>query len=100
MKNFKKKMTTLLLSMMILGTCGIAAAGGVAQNATVSGTVVSDSLVKQGQSVSQGQILVKVNTIAGAMPAARATISGTVSRVLVVAGQNIASGQTVAEITR
>lgn len=101
MKNFKKKAATLLLSMMmVLGACGVAAAGGVVQNATVSGTVVADSLVQQGQSVSEGQILVKVNTIAGAMPAARATVSGTISRVLVVAGQNIASGQAVAEITR
>ena len=43
-------------------------------------------------------MLVKVKTIMGASPAARATVTGTVKTVYVTAGQQISGGQTVAEI--
>ena len=86
--------------MLTLGlvTLGLAA-GGAPQLSTLSGTVAAEGLVSPGTSVSEGQVLVNVKTIAGPMPAARANVSGTVSAVLVKAGQSITSGQTVAEIS-
>lgn len=75
------------------------AAGAVRQNATLTGVAVSDGLVQVGQTVRQGDVLVKVKTVAGAMPASRATIAGRVTAVFVTAGAQVTSGQAVAEIT-
>ena len=75
------------------------AAGGVRQNATLTGVAVADGLVQVGQTVQQGDVLVKVKTVAGAMPASRATVGGKVTAVFVTAGAKVTSGEAVAEIT-
>ena len=61
--------------------------------------VEADGLVKVGASVSEGQVLVQVKTVAGLMPAARANGTGKVTEVYVQAGQNLTSGQAVAAIS-
>ena len=61
--------------------------------------VVADNLAVVGQEVRQGDVLVKVKTVAGAMPAARATVTGKVTAVFVVPGQKIVGGEAVAEVT-
>ena len=99
MKKINWQVLTIAVILVLgLATLGLAS-GGVPQISTLSGTVTADGLVAPGASVSEGQVLVNVKTVAGPMPAARANVAGTVNSVLVTAGQNITSGQTVAEIT-
>lgn len=59
---------------------------------------LADGLTAVGMQVSEGQVLVKVKTIAGPAPAARANIAGKVTAVLVKPGDNISNGQTVVRI--
>mgnify|MGYP002087989880 CR=1 FL=1 len=65
---------------------------------TLNGVVLADGLAAVGMQVSEGQVLVKVKTIAGPAPAARANIAGKVTAVLVKPGDNISNGQTVVRI--
>lgn len=74
--------------------------GAVEQRATLSGVVLADGLVQNGAKVAQGQVLVKIKSIAGAAPAARANIAGTVTAVLVQPGQNIKAGQVVVKLAQ
>ena len=81
-----------------VGLYSLAFAAGVVQKSTLSGVVQAEGLVRVGQTVRQGDVLVQVKTLMGAMPASRATVSGTVKSVSVQAGQTISGGQAVAEI--
>ena len=93
-----KYIVAAAVAVAAFGVYSFAFAAGVAQKSTLNGVVQADGLVKVGQSVRQGDVLVKVKTIMGASPAARATVTGTVKAVYVTAGQQIAGGQIVAEI--
>jgi len=98
-RRFWKYTAAVLLAAAICGLCSaVFAANGLPQKSTLDGTVVAESLARPGQKVREGEVLVKVKTIVGSMAAARATVSGTVSSVLVKPGDRITSGQTVAEI--
>lgn len=81
-----------------VGLYSLAFAAGVVQKSTLSGVVQAEGLVRVGQTVRQGDVLVQVKTLMGAMPASRATVSSTVKSVSVQAGQTISGGQAVAEI--
>jgi pyruvate carboxylase len=95
-----KILTVVAVVMVALGVYSIAFADTfVKPTATLSGVVVADNLVKVGASVSEGQVLVQVKTVAGVMPAARANATGKVTEVYVSAGQSITSGQAVATIS-
>lgn len=96
--SYWKQIVAAAVAVAAFGVYSFAFAAGVAQKSTLNGVVQADGLVKAGQSVSQGDVLVKVKTIMGASPAARATVTGTVKTVYVTAGQQISGGQTVAEI--
>lgn len=89
-----KYIVAAAVAVAAFGVYSFAFAAGVAQKSTLNGVVQADGLVKVGQSVRQGDVLVKVKTIMGASPAARATVK----TVYVTAGQQISGGQTVAEI--
>lgn len=92
--SYWKQIVAAAVAVAAFGVYSFAFAAGVAQKSTLNGVVQADGLVKAGQSVSQGDVLVKVKTIMGAAPAARATVKA----VYVTAGQQIAGGQIVAEI--
>lgn len=87
------------LIAVAIGVFSIAFAGSVKPTATLSGVVAADGLVQVGAAVSEGQVLVQVKTVAGLMPAARSNASGKVTAVYVAAGDHLASGQAVAEIS-
>lgn len=70
----------------------------VSQTSTLSGVVNSKGLVQQGAAVKEGQVLLSVETIAGIVPASRATVDGTVIEVLVKPGDSIKNGQVVVKI--
>ena len=96
-----KVMTLVAVMAVAFGIYTLAfAAEGVAQNATLTGVVVAEELAVPGQEVRRGDVLVKVRTVVGAMPAARATVDGKVTTVFVVPEQKITAGETVAEVTR
>lgn len=88
----------VLVGMFSLYTVGCAAV--TEQRAVISGEVVAEGLVQTGVLVQQGDILVKVKSLAGgSIAAARATTAGKVSQVLVVPGQRISAEQIVAKIS-
>ena len=87
MKKINWKVIAVLTVLCILGGAS-----------TLNGVVLADGLAAVGMQVSEGQVLVKVKTIAGPAPAARANIAGKVTAVLVKPGDNISNGQTVVRI--
>jgi multidrug efflux pump subunit AcrA (membrane-fusion protein) len=101
MKKMNWKLIGLVAVLAVaLGVYSIAFADTVLKpTATLSGVVAADGLVQAGTTVTEGQVLVQVKTVAGLMPAARANGSGKVTAVYVSAGQNITSGQEVAAIS-
>src|SRR5574344_396002 len=101
MKKMNWKLISLVAVLAVaLGVYSIAFADTVLKpTATLSGVVAADGLVQTGATVTEGQVLVQVKTVAGLMPAARANGNGKVTAVYVTAGQNITSGQEVAAIS-
>ena len=91
----KRYIVVLALVMLVLATGVAFAAGTQGQVSSMSGQVVY--AIATGTKVSEGTVLVKVKTLAGATAAARANCSGTVVSV-VSNGSNISAGQTVAQI--
>lgn len=89
------KVTLLALAIGALGWV-LASASPVSHTTSVSGTVAS--VVPVGQAVKEGDVLVTVNTLAGPVPAARATVNGTVTAVAVQGGASISQGQEVAVV--
>lgn len=97
----RKSMIRIFLVVFVLAVAlmGMATAGSlVEQRSSLSGTVAADGLVQPGSQVREGTVLVKVNTIAGSQPAARATADGVVREVLVHPGENIAVGTVVVRL--
>lgn len=98
------KKLIVILTIAALGIFTLAAVGCCAavtdQRAAVSGIVVADGLAQEGTQVKQGDILVKVKSIAGgSIAAARATTAGKVSQVLVKPGDKIEAQQVVAKVS-
>lgn len=100
-----KKMRTKILAAVLLALLGATAlasivmAGGMAdQRSALAGTVLADQLAVVGQTVHEGDVLLKVQTISGAVPAARASANGTVRQVLVSPGGHVTAGQVVVKL--
>lgn len=97
MKKYKYIMfITFIFLLSIVGW--VYADNIIPQTSTLSGVVSSKCLVQQGDVVKEGQVLLSVDSIAGNVPASRATVDGTVSEVLVKPGDNIKNGQVVVKI--
>lgn len=98
-----KKKIFLILALAALGVFSIYTIGCAAvteQRAIVSGEVAADGLIQEGAQVQQGDVLVKVKSLAGgSIAAARATTSGKVTQVLVKPGDKIAAQQVVAKVS-
>jgi len=93
-----RNILVLSLVMIVAFASFVFAAGAVAQTSSLAGTVVAEGLVSTGTMVSEGQVLVKVKTVAGTAAAARANCSGKVVSVSVSPGSNIVAGQVVAHV--
>ena len=99
----KAKKILLVLALAALGVCSLYTVGCAAvteQQAIVSGEVTAEGLVAEGAQVQQGDVLVKVKSLAGgSIAACRATASGRVTEVLVKPGEKIAARQVVAKLS-
>ncbi|MBP2627206.1 MAG: hypothetical protein H6Q68_1917 [Firmicutes bacterium] len=81
---------------LIAGSLLVAASPAVDQVGVLSGSVTD--LITPGTTVREGDILVRVDTLTGPVPAARATMGGVVAEVLVKPGDSIKIGDVVARI--
>lgn len=92
----KSIIVSLVMLLLIAGSLLVAASPAVDQRGVLAGRVIS--LLATGTAVREGDILVRVETMTGPVPAARATTNGVVSEVLVKPGDSIGVGQVVARI--
>lgn len=92
--SWKVKLALALVAVLAGGLYSVRAAD-VAQRSVLSGKVVSVAAV--GTPVKEGDVLASVETLAGAVPAVKATASGTVKEVKVQVGDMI-SNTTVAVV--
>jgi len=88
--------TAAMVLLVMAGSLIVAASAVVDQRGVLAGKVVS--VLTPGETVREGDILVKVETMTGAVPAARATANGVVAEVLVKPGDSIKIGDIVARI--
>lgn len=91
--------TTLAL-VLLLAVGTVFAAGVVDHKAVLSGRVSGQDLASAGQDVREGDVLVRVETVAGAQPAVRAAVNGVVREVLVRPGDTIQAGKVVVRVER
>ena len=89
MKNSTKIGMAIIAAASILGAAYVYAFTGVV-------TVVS--VVEPGTAVKEGDVLVTVTSLAGAVPASRAAADGVVKEVKVVKGQSLNKQDVVAVI--
>ena len=95
MKNSTKIGMAIIAAASILGAAYVYAFTGVVK-AIMAGTVVS--VVEPGTAVKEGDVLVTVTSLAGAVPASRAAADGVVKEVKVVKGQSLNKQDVVAVI--
>lgn len=95
---FKLLMVLSLLIGVTAWQSDAAAAAIAEQRSSLAGTVLAGQLAVVGQSVREGDVLLKVQTIGGAVPAARASSDGVVRQVLVHPGERVAAGQVVVKL--
>ena len=97
MKNSTKIGMAIIAAASILGAAYVYAFTGVVEEkAIMAGTVVSG--VEPGTAVKEGDVLVTVTSLAGAVPASRAAADGVVKEVKVVKGQSLNKQDVVAVI--
>ena len=95
----KKRITVAVVALLLIAGSLLATASNIVdQKATLSGPVSASGLVTPGTVVHEGDILVRVGTLTGAVPASRATTNGVVKEVLVTPGSKITVGDTVVRI--
>ncbi len=95
----KKKylVAAMLMLMLLITTVGLAMENKqVEQKAVLSGTVTT--VITEGSTVKVGDSLVEISTLTGTSAAARATVNGVVSQVLVNTGDEIKPNQVVVYI--
>ena len=99
-KNRKWLRWTVLALVLLLAVGTVFAAGLVDHKAVLSGRVSGQDLASVGQDVREGDVLVRVETVAGAQPAVRAAVNGVVRDVLVRPGDTIQAGKVVVRVVR
>ena len=99
-KNRKWLRWTVLALVLLLAVGTVFAAGLVDHMAVLSGRVSGQDLASAGQDVREGDVLVRVETVAGAQPAVRAAVNGVVRDVLVRPGDTIQAGKVVVRVER
>lgn len=90
----------VVLALMIIGATFwiVSASNAVDQKAVLAGRVLPMGMVAIGSVVREGTPLMYIDSISGAMPAARAITDGTVREVLVKPGDMIRTGDVVVRI--
>ena len=99
-KNRKWLRWTVLALVLLLAVGTVFAAGLVDHKAVLSGRVSGQDLASVGQDDREGDVLVRVETVAGAQPAVRAAVNGVVRDVLVRPGDTIQAGKVVVRVER
>ncbi len=91
---FRPKSVVVLTAVIVLAAVAWAMASGqlVDQKGVLSGRVLAEGLVAPGASVREGDVLVKVEGLAGPAIAVRANVDGKVREVLVKPGDMIRTG--------
>lgn len=93
----KRKTGILLVIAAIVLNASLAFAAHLVDEASVlRGKVVS--VVAVGQTVAEGDELVRIETLTGSVAAARTTVNGTVAEVYVQVGETIETNDVVAQI--
>ena len=101
MKGNRKWLRWTVLALVLLLMAGtVFAAGLVDHKAVLSGRVSGQDLANAGPDVREGDVLVRVETVAGAQPAVRAAVNGVVREVLVRPGDTIQAGKVVVRVER
>lgn len=90
-----KKILLAFAALTALGVTSVMAAP-VSYQSVLTGKVAST--VSVGASVTEGQTLVTVETLAGPMAAAKSTVTGTVSAVNVTVGSDVSRDQIVVTV--
>ena len=90
----------IIATVLIMLVCAAwaVAAGSVDQKAVLSGQVIANGLATPGTMVHEGDVLIQIESIAGAAPAVRATLDGKIREVLVKPGDHINTGDVVVRI--
>lgn len=100
----KSKFVKILLLTIIMSLCasvGFAfAKTNVPQKSSLNGMVTSESLARVGSMVKEGEVLVKVKTLVGSMPAVRSNCNGKVVQNLARAGMEVKVGQVLVIIEK
>ncbi len=91
----KKRILTMAAALAVLGVMAVAAQA-VVHTSVLGGKVTK--VVPAGTMVREGDTLVEVESLAGSMPAARATVDGKVAKVEVSPGQTVSQGTEVAVV--
>lgn len=92
-----KRVVLALAALGILSVSSVMAAPApVSYQSVLTGKVAST--VSVGTSVTEGQTLVTVETLAGPMAAAKSTVTGTVTAVNVTVGSDVSRDQIVVTV--
>lgn len=95
----KRVVAILALALLVAVTAwAVAAAQTVEVRSVLSGTVSAQGLTAPGAMVREGDVLVMVDTIAGPAVAARATVDGKVTSVLVKPGDRVRTGDVLVRL--
>ena len=87
----------LIVAVVFVLLSSVAFASHLIDEASIlKGEVVS--VVTVGQTVTEGDELVRVKTLSGSITAARATVNGTIANVYVEVGDQIGANTVVAQI--
>ena len=101
MKENSKRLRWVVVALLLLMATGtVFAAALVDHKAVLSGRVSGQDLASVGQVVREGDVLVRVETVAGAQPAVRAAVNGVVREVLVRPGDTIQAGKVAVRVER
>ncbi len=95
LKRYIRAWLVVLITMVMVSSAAFAA-HLIDEASILRGEVVS--VVTIGQTVTEGDELVRVKTLSGSITAARATVNGTVSEVYVKVGDVIGANTAVAQI--
>ena len=98
MRKYGKGIFVLALLMIGATFWVVSASNAIDQKAVLSGRVLPMGLASAGTIVREGSPLLYVDSITGAVPAARATTDGTVREVLVKPGDMVKTGEVVVRI--
>lgn len=99
----KRKICVLAAAFLMMTACSgsgaVSAAGElIMEQAVLGGTILS--VVAAGTKVQEGEMLAAVDTLAGPVPAAKATADGTVREVRAEPGQKVERAEIIAVLEK